>query len=78
MDSKETLHSDAKKRKKVMKLKPFKDPLAPKKPKSAFMLFCDDLRPTIKEELGNIPVPEMGKELGREMVFFTGFVTLFA
>ena len=65
VDAKETPHSDAKKKKKVMKLKPFKDPLAPKKPKSAFMLFCDDLRPTIKEELGNIPVPEMGKELGR-------------
>ena len=64
-DAKETLHSDAKKRKKVMKLKPFKDPLAPKKPKSAFMLFSDDMRPTIKEELGNLPVPEMGKELGR-------------
>ena len=63
VDAKETPHSDAKKKKKVMK--PFKDPLAPKKPKSAFMLFCDDLRPTIKEELGNIPVPEMGKELGR-------------
>lgn len=62
VDAKGTHHSEAKKKKKVTKLK---DPLAPKKPKSAFMLFSDDMRPTIKEELGNLPVPEMGKELGR-------------
>ena len=54
-----------KKSKKGKKAKQLKDPLAPKKPKSPFMLFSDDMRPTIREELGNLSLGNMGKELGR-------------
>jgi len=55
----------SKKSKKGRKVKQLKDPLAPKKPKSPFMLFSDDMRPTIREELGNLSLGNMGKELGR-------------
>merc|ERR1739838_681232 len=67
-DSDETEQTNAtvsKKSKKGEKAKQLKDPLAPKKPKSPFMLFSDDMRPTIREELGNLLLGNMGKELGR-------------
>ena len=42
-----------------------KDPTAPKRPLSAFMLFARAERPKLVAELGNISVGEVGKELGR-------------
>ena len=55
----------SKKSKKGRKVKQLKDPKKPKKPKSPFMLFSDDMRSTIREELGNLSLGNMGKELGR-------------
>ena len=53
------------KKKKVTKEKVLKDPTAPKRPLSAFMLFARAERPKLVAELGNISVGEVGKELGR-------------
>lgn len=40
-------------------------PLKPKKGMSAYLYFCNEMRPVIKEELPNIASNEIMKELGR-------------
>ena len=45
--------------------KTLKDPSAPKRPLSSFLLFAGEERPRVVAELGNISVGEVGKELGR-------------
>jgi len=57
--------NDVPKRKVVPKEKVLRDPAAPKRPMSAFMLYAKAERPKIVAELGNISVGEVGKELGR-------------
>ena len=47
------------------KAKAIKDPLAPKRPLSAFFQFSQEQRPVVMAELGNISVAEVGKELGK-------------
>jgi len=51
--------------KKAPKMKFIKDPSAPKRPQTSFLLFSGEERPKVKEELGNISVGEVAKELGR-------------
>ena len=46
-------------------LKKLKDPQAPKKPITSFIAFSMAERVKIKEDLGNLSVAEVGKELGR-------------
>ena len=46
-------------------VKALKDPSAPKRPMSSFLLFSSEERPKLMAELGNIPNGEVGKELGR-------------
>lgn len=41
-----------------------KDPDAPKKAQSAYMLFCNEQRPVVKEENPTATFGEMGKLLG--------------
>ena len=41
-----------------------KDPNAPKRPLSAFFLFCHDERPAVKEKFPTYSVGEAAKELG--------------
>ena len=41
-----------------------KDPLAPKKPLSAFLEFSIEERPKVVAEMGQISFGEVGKELG--------------
>ena len=45
--------------------KSLKDPSAPKRPLSSFLLFAGEERPRVMAELGNISVGEVGKEMGR-------------
>merc|ERR1719441_25470 len=40
------------------------DPNAPKRPKSGFMIFCDEKRPSVIAELNGQPVSETAKKLG--------------
>jgi len=47
------------------KPKALKDPLAPKRPLSAFFQFSQEERAVVLAELGNISVAEIGKELGK-------------
>ena len=56
------------KRKIVPKEKVLRDPSAPKRPMSAFMLYARAERPKIVAELGNISVGEVGKQLGKRWV----------
>ena len=42
------------------KAKAIKDPLAPKRPLSAFFQFSQEQRPVVMAELGNISVTEVG------------------
>ena len=53
--------------KKIQKktVKVLKDPSAPKRPMSSYLLFSSEERPKVMAELGNIPIGEAGKELGR-------------
>jgi HMG (high mobility group) box/HMG-box domain len=46
--------------------KKLKDPNAPKKPLSAYFLYCADRRPEIKEEEPDLKVTEVSKKLGLE------------
>ncbi|XP_056305807.1 high mobility group protein B2b [Danio aesculapii] len=41
-----------------------KDPNAPKRPPSAFFVFCSEYRPTIKSEHPNLTIGEIAKKLG--------------
>jgi hypothetical protein len=47
-----------------IQIKKFKDPNAPKKPSSAYMVYCNQNRAKIKEKNSNIEVTEIMKELG--------------
>nr|XP_035146886.1 high mobility group protein B1-like [Callithrix jacchus] len=44
--------------------KKFKDPNAPKRPPSAFFLFCSEYRPKIKGEHPSLPIGDVVKKLG--------------
>ncbi|KAF3825279.1 hypothetical protein GH733_005913 [Mirounga leonina] len=44
--------------------KKFKDPSAPKKPPSAFFLFCSEYCPQITEEYCSLPTGNIAKKLG--------------
>lgn len=50
--------------KKIKKEKKEKDPNAPKRPLSAYMLWLDDNRASIKKSMPDATVPEMGREAG--------------
>ena len=56
--------SEEPKSSKKKKTKKVKDPNAPKRPLTSFMLFCKDAREDIKKEHPDAAVPEMGKLLG--------------
>eukprot|EP00092_Neocalanus_flemingeri_P090543 GFUD01114700.1.p1 GENE.GFUD01114700.1~~GFUD01114700.1.p1 ORF type:complete len:293 (-),score=117.01 GFUD01114700.1:159-1037(-) len=45
--------------------KTLKDPSAPKRPLTSFLLFAGEERPRVMAELGNISVGEVGNEMGR-------------
>ncbi|CAI5693063.1 high mobility group protein B1b isoform X2 [Oreochromis niloticus] len=49
---------------KGQKKKRFKDPNAPKRPPSAFFLFCADFRPKIKSEYPGLSIGDTAKKLG--------------
>ncbi|MED6251281.1 hypothetical protein ATANTOWER_027139, partial [Ataeniobius toweri] len=49
---------------KGQKKKRFKDPNAPKRPPSAFFLFCADFRPKVKGENPGLSIGETAKKLG--------------
>jgi len=51
--------------KKAGKVKKVKDPNAPKRPLTAFFLFCNDKRPGIKSDNPDFKVGDVAKELGR-------------
>ncbi|KAL1784619.1 High mobility group B1 [Sigmodon hispidus] len=44
--------------------KKFKDPNAPKRPPSAFFLFCSEYRPKIKGEHPGLSIGDVAKKLG--------------
>ena len=44
--------------------KKFKDPNAPKRPPSAFFLFCSEYRPKIKDEHLGLSIGDVAKKLG--------------
>ncbi|XP_029302774.1 high mobility group-T protein-like [Cottoperca gobio] len=46
------------------KRKRFKDPNAPKRPPSAFFLFCGDFRPKVKSEHPGLTIGDTAKKLG--------------
>ncbi|XP_068614254.1 high mobility group protein B1-like [Brachionichthys hirsutus] len=46
------------------KKKRFKDPNAPKRPPSAFFLFCADFRPKVKGECPGLTIGDTAKKLG--------------
>ena len=46
------------------KIKSKKDPNAPKKPSTAFILFSSEQRPLIKDQNPGIPFAELAKKLG--------------
>ena len=48
-----------------LKLKAKKDPLLPKRPKSAYAYFCSNHRPSIREENPEFKLPDVSKALGR-------------
>lgn len=52
--------------KKVKKEKKEKDPNAPKRPLSAYMLWLQDSRESIKKSLPGATIPELGREAGRQ------------
>uniref|UniRef100_A0A3B5L9B8 High mobility group box 1b n=1 Tax=Xiphophorus couchianus TaxID=32473 RepID=A0A3B5L9B8_9TELE len=49
---------------KGQKKKRFKDPNAPKRPPSAFFLFCADFRPKVKGESPGLSIGDTAKKLG--------------
>ena len=50
---------------KPQKVKSIRDPELPKRPKSAYLLFCKEARSKVKEELPNARLPEIAKKLGQ-------------
>lgn len=46
------------------KKKKFKDPNAPKRPPSAFFIFCSEFRPKVKSESPGLTIGEVAKRLG--------------
>lgn len=46
------------------KKKKYKDPNAPKRPPSAFFIFCSEFRPKVKGEQPNLTIGEVAKRLG--------------
>ncbi|XP_044078093.1 high mobility group-T protein-like isoform X1 [Siniperca chuatsi] len=46
------------------KKKKFKDPNAPKRPPSAFFIFCSDFRPKVKGETPGLSIGDVAKRLG--------------
>lgn len=48
-----------------IKIKKFRDPNEPKKPKTGFQFFCDEFRPKIKEENPELKLGGVMKELGK-------------
>ncbi|KAJ7995135.1 hypothetical protein DPEC_G00241420 [Dallia pectoralis] len=50
---------------KGQKKKRFKDPNAPKRPPSAFFIFCADFRPKVKSEHPGLSIGETAKKLGK-------------
>lgn len=50
---------------KQQKVKALKDPNLPRRPKSAYIYFCHELRPKLKETLPNAKLPEVARELGK-------------
>ncbi|KAF4108351.1 hypothetical protein G5714_011110 [Onychostoma macrolepis] len=46
------------------KKKRFKDPNAPKRPPSAFFIFCSEFRPKVKEETPGLSIGDVAKKLG--------------
>ncbi|CAL8362137.1 unnamed protein product [Merluccius merluccius] len=49
---------------KGQKKKRFKDPNAPKRPPSAFFLFCADFRPKVKSDTPGLSIGDTAKKLG--------------
>jgi len=49
---------------KGMKKKRFKDPNAPKRPPSAFFIFCADFRPKVKSDNPGLSIGDTAKKLG--------------
>ncbi|WP_411024508.1 hypothetical protein, partial [Salmonella sp. s57936] len=50
----------------VVKGKRQKDPNAPKRPPSAFFVFCSDHRPKVKSEYPGISIGDIAKKLGEQ------------
>ncbi|KAM9498067.1 high mobility group-T protein-like isoform 1-T2 [Salvelinus alpinus] len=48
------------------KKKRFKDPNAPKRPSSAFFIFCADFRPQVKGETPGLSIGDVAKKLGEK------------
>ena len=48
-----------------IKIKKFRDPKEPKKPKTGFLFFCDEFRPKVKKENPTLTLGETMKELGK-------------
>eukprot|EP00695_Tsukubamonas_globosa_P003436 TRINITY_DN631_c0_g1_i4.p2 TRINITY_DN631_c0_g1~~TRINITY_DN631_c0_g1_i4.p2 ORF type:complete len:140 (-),score=64.84 TRINITY_DN631_c0_g1_i4:231-590(-) len=61
MPPKKSTKGETKKRTKATK-----DPNAPKKPLSAYMFFCADKRPEVKEEQPDLKPPQVLKALGEK------------
>ncbi|KAH0504086.1 High mobility group protein B1 [Microtus ochrogaster] len=51
--------------------KKFKDPNAPKRPPSAFFLFCSEYRPKIKGEHRGLSIGDVAKKLGEMILLLT-------
>lgn len=49
-----------------LKVKQMKDPDKPKKPKSSYMFFADDVRARLKSENPDAKMPELSKLIGAE------------
>ena len=47
------------------KLKAKKDPLKPKRPKSSYLFFCDEMRPILMKETPKSNLSEISKKLGK-------------
>tara|TARA_B100001094_G_C18145745_1_gene780557 strand:+ start:86 stop:466 length:381 start_codon:yes stop_codon:yes gene_type:complete len=51
---------------KLHKIKKMKDPNAPKKPKTAFMMFCNEYRPIFQKENPEVKMGGISKLLGQK------------
>ena len=50
---------------KPIKIKKFKDPNRPKRPKTSYLYFCEEKRPLVKNQHPEFKVGEIMKELGK-------------